>query len=88
MSDALASVQAYESSEYDRNSDGEVDLHLDNEGQQTQAEGISAMALPKWYRNYVDGQRISNADNRAVAKAMLYSLETAVGFYSAWIVNR
>ncbi len=47
----------------------------------TEREGIGAMALRKWYRNYVDGKRISVTDNRAIAKAMMHSLETAVGVY-------
>ena len=47
----------------------------------TEREGIGAMALRKWYRNYIDGKRISVTDNRAIAKAMQHSLETAVGVY-------
>jgi hypothetical protein len=47
----------------------------------TEREGIGAKALRKWYRNYIDGHRISVTDNRVIAKAMQHSLETAVGVY-------
>lgn len=36
------------------------------------------MDLRKWYRNYIDGKRISIADNRVIANHMMHSLETAI----------